>query len=150
MKRWSKFGKIRKVVSGKDLCILTFGPIIRIAFEVKDKLKKKFSIEINSCHTLKPFDYTGLKKKFKKFKNIIIIEDHSYIGGLAELVKSSAYEFNYSGNIVSYSLKDKFIQCYGTHYDLLKKHGIDPIIIRNKIKNLLKWKPQYFLKQKNR
>ena len=53
-------------------------------------------------------------------------------------MKSSAYEFNYSGNIVSYSLKDKFIHCYGTHNDLLKKHGIDPIIIQNKIKNLIK------------
>ena len=134
--KW-EFGKIRKISPGKDLCILTFGPIIRIAFEVKNKLKKNLSIEINSCHTLKPFDYVGLKK-IKKFKNIIIIEDHSQIGGLAEVVKSSAYEFNYSGNIVSYSLKDKFIHCYGTHNDLLKKHGIDPIIIQNKIKNLIK------------
>jgi len=38
--RW-QFGKIRKIHPGKDVCILTFGPIIKKAFEIKEKLKKK-------------------------------------------------------------------------------------------------------------
>ena len=122
--RW-QFGKIRKIFPGEDLCILTFGPIIKKAFEVKEKLKKKkISVEINSCHTLKPFDYKGLKRKFKKFKTIIIIEDHSEIGGLNNIVKTAAYEERYSGKIINFSLKDKFIHCYGNHDELLEKHGI--------------------------
>ena len=122
--KW-QFGKIRKIQSGKKLCILTFGPIVEKAFEIKKQLnKKKISPEIYSCHTLKPFDYAGLKKIFKKFKTIVIIEDHSKIGGLNNIVKSSAYENKYSGEIISYSLKDEFIHCYGTHDDLLAKHGI--------------------------
>jgi transketolase len=122
--RW-QFGKIRKIFPGEDVCILTFGPIIKKAFEVKEKLKKKkISVEINSCHTLKPFDYKGLKRKFKKFKTIIIIEDHSEIGGLNNIVKTAAYEERYSGKIINFSLKDKFIHCYGNHDELLEKHGI--------------------------
>ena len=54
----------------------------------------------------------------------MIIEDHSKIGGLNNIVKSSAYENKYSGKIISYSLKDEFIHCYGTQDDLLAKHGI--------------------------
>jgi len=135
--KW-KFGKIRKIVSGKDICILTFGSIIKKAFEIKEKFKKNISIEINSCHTLKPFDYEGLKKKFKKFKLIIIIEDHSEIGGLNNIVKSAAYEEKYFGKIVNFSLKDEFIHCYGSHDDLLKKHGISTDIIYKKIKDLNK------------
>lgn len=134
--RW-QFGKIRKIHPGKDVCILTFGPIIKKAFEIKEKLKKKkISVEINSCHTLKPFDFVGLKKKFKKFKSIIIIEDHSEIGGLNNIVKTAAYEEGYSGKIVNFSLKDKFIHCYGNHDELLEKHGISVNKIYKKILSL--------------
>ena len=122
--KW-KFGKIRKIFAGKDVCFLSYGPIIKKAFEVKEKLKiNKIKPEIYSCHTLKPFDYNRLKKIFKKFKLIVVIEDHSKIGGLNNIVKSSAYENQYQGKIINYSLKDKFIQCYGNQEDLLTKHGI--------------------------
>ena len=122
--KW-KFGKIRKISNGKDICFLSYGPIVKKAFEIKDKLKKKkISTEIYSCHTLKPFDYIRLRKILKKFKLIIIIEDHSQIGGLNDVVKSFAYENCYDGRIINYSLKDKFIHCYGTQDDLLEKHGI--------------------------
>lgn len=133
-----KFGKIRKVFSGKDICFLTFGPIINKAFNLKDKLKKKgVSSEIYSCHTLKPFDNKRLKQIFKKFKFIVIIEDHSEIGGLNSIVKSQAFENKYKGKIISYSLKDKFIHCYGNQDDLLEKHGISSSkIYQNIIKQI--------------
>ena len=131
--RW-QFGKIRKIASGKDICILTFGPIIKTAFEIRDKLKSKnLSVEINSCHTLKPFDLNGLKKKFKKFKLIVIIEDHSEIGGLNSIVKTAAQDQSYSGKILNFSLKDEFIHCYGNQDQLLDKHGITSNKVYNKI-----------------
>ncbi len=136
--KW-KFGKIRLIKPGKDVCILTFGPIIKKAFEISKKLEKKnLSIEINSCHTLKPFDLNGLKKKFKKFNSIILIEDHSEIGGLNDIVKSKAYEQSYLGKILNFSLKDKFIHCYGDQDDLLSKHGLTTDIIYKEILNLTK------------
>jgi len=123
--KWT-FGKIRKISSGKDVCFLTFGPIVKKAYDLKDNLKiQNISSEIYSCHTLKPFDYVGLKKIFKKFKLIVIIEDHSKIGGLNTIVKTCAYESQYMGKIVSYSLKDEFIHCYGSQEDLLGKHNIN-------------------------
>lgn len=135
--KW-KFAKIRKIIPGKDICILTFGPIIKKAFEIRNKLKSKnLSVEINSCHTLKPFDLDGLKRKFRKFKSIIIIEDHSEIGGLNSIVKTAAQEQAYRGKILNFSLKDKFIHCYGNQDDLLNKHGISINTIYKKIlKNL--------------
>ena len=122
--KW-KFGKIRKIYSGNDICFLTFGPIVKKVFDLKDNLKaQNISSEIYSCHTLKPFDYNGLRKVFKKFKLIVIIEDHSKIGGLNSIVKTHAYENRYNGKIISYSLKDEFIHCYGSQDDLLEKHNI--------------------------
>ena len=134
--KW-EFGKIRKISKGKDICFLTFGPIIKKAFEIKEKFEKEnISSEIYSCHTLKPFDYPGLRKIFKKFKKIIVIEDHSKIGGLSEIVKSFAYECKYFHNILSYSLKDKFIHSYGTQEDLQEKHGISTKKILKQIKKI--------------
>tara|TARA_B100001123_G_scaffold306385_1_gene342307 strand:- start:179 stop:463 length:285 start_codon:yes stop_codon:yes gene_type:complete len=94
-------------------------------------------VEINSCHTLKPFDLEGLKKRFKKFRSIIIIEDHSEIGGLNNIVKTAAYEDCYSGKIINFSLKDEFVHCYGNQDDLLDKHGISTNKIYKKISNNL-------------
>lgn len=135
-----KFGKIRRLVSGSDFCILSFGPIIRKAFFVRDELLKlKINSEIYSCHTLKPFDSKRLNKIFKVFKNIIVIEDHSEIGGLAQIVKTLAFESSYSGKIFSFSLKDKFIHCYSNQDDLLNKHKVNEKNIIDKIKkNFLK------------
>ena len=136
IKKW-KFGQLRQLSSGKDICFLSFGPIIKKAFNISNKLSEKnISSEIYSCHTLKPFDDNGLKKIFKKFKRVVIIEDHSEIGGLASIVKQRAYEFKFTGKIVSYSLKDKFINCFGNQQDLLDKHGIND---RNIYKSIIKF-----------
>ncbi len=136
--KW-KFGKIRKISSGKDICFLTFGPIIKKAFDIKHKLiSKNISSEIYSCHTLKPFDYSGLQKIYKKFKFIVIIEDHSKIGGLNSIVKANAFENHYNGKIISYSLKDQFIHCYGSQDDLLARHNVSSVkIYQDIIKKIL-------------
>jgi transketolase len=132
--KW-KFGKIRKLAEGKEICILSYGPIIKIAFQLREYFKNnKEKIAIYSFHTLKPVDYLRLKKIIMTFSKIVIIEDHSEIGGLASIVKSYAGENKYNGEICSFSLKDNFFHKYGSQDDLLKLHGISfNQIIKNKI-----------------
>ena len=139
VKKW-EFGKIRKIADGKNICFLSFGPIINKAFNIREKLKLLgITSAIYSCHTLKPFDTLGLKKIFKKFDTILVIEDHSIIGGLSSIVKSNAFDFSYNKKILSFSLKDKFIKCYGSQDDLLKKHGISESgILEHIIKSIKK------------
>ena len=119
--KWT-FGKIRKIINGNDTCILTYGPIIKLAFEVKNKINEKISIY--SCHTLKPFDKSRIKIIMKKYKKIIILEDHSKIGGLSEMTLAEGYKNKYKGKIIPFSLKDEFINCYGSQSNLQEKHGI--------------------------
>ena len=120
--KW-KFGKIRKMCTGTETAILTFGPIIKMAFDIRGKLKK--DIAIYNSHTLKPFDYAKLRKIFSKYKKIVVIEDHSEIGGLGSIVKEAGFIENYKGKIQCFSLKDKFIKEYFNQVDLIKKHGIE-------------------------
>jgi transketolase len=132
-----KFGKLRKIKEGKDLCFLSYGPIMKMVINISKKLEKSNKTsEIYSCHTIKPFDTKRLRKIFNKFKNIVVIEDHSYLGGLSSIVKQLAYENNYYGKIYSYGLKDKFLHSYSSQKDLLKKHGIDEIKIINQLKKI--------------
>ena len=132
--KW-KFGKIRKIKQGKDICILTYGPIVKKAFKIDEELTiLGYKISIYGCSTLKPFDYDRLSRIFKKYKNIIILEDHSIIGGLNDIIKVNAFEKNYTGNIISFSLKDKFLNDYGGQDYLQNKHGLSQDIMLKKIK----------------
>ena len=136
--KW-KFGKIRKILNGKEICFLSHGSIIRKCFSVKDLLKK-FQIKpsIYSVSTLKPIDKNGLKKILNKYKHIIVLEDHSEIGGLGEIVKVEANNNNIQKKITCFNLKDKFLNNYGSQDDLLNDHGISEIKIFKTILNLIK------------
>ena len=57
---------------------------------------------------LKPFDESTIKKIYKNIK-IITLEDHSEIGGLSNIILTLAYKYKYDGEIITNSLKDKFI-----------------------------------------
>ncbi|MDB9980006.1 transketolase [Candidatus Pelagibacter sp.] len=121
-KKW-KFGKINQIVKGDKVCILSFGPIIKMAFDVVEKIKNH-KISIYSCHSLKPFDEIGIKKILMKYKTIITLEDHSIIGGLGNIVQSYAGIYKYKGKIKNFALKDEFIHFYGNQKELLNLHGI--------------------------
>ncbi len=130
--KW-EFGKVRQIISGTDICILSYGPIIKKAFKLKENLlKKKINASIYSCSTLKPFDNSRLKKIFRKYSKIIIIEDHSVINGLSQIVKVEAYENQYKGNIINFSLQDKFLNNYESQDSLLETHGLSDKLIFNK------------------
>ena len=137
LEKW-KFGKLRKIFNGEKICFIGHGPILKIFIDIHNELKKTnvFSSVYNS-HTLKPFDYLGLKKIFQKYKYIFLIEDHSVIGGLQTIVKEYAFDKNFRGKVLGFSLKDEFIKCYGHQHELLKLHGISYKNILSKVKKFL-------------
>ena len=136
--KW-KFAKIRTIQKGKSICLISHGILIKMSFNIPNTLKKQKIIpSIYSSHTLKPFDSKTFKKICKSYKIIISIEDHSEIGGLGSILREEAYRYKYDGNLINFSLKDKFLNDYGSQASLLKKHGISEEIILKKIYNLKK------------
>ena len=135
--RFSKFNinKIRYHKSGKDICIISYGTILKKAFEIEQSLREKFSISVVSNHSLKPIDKVGITKILKKYKLIIIIEEHIYHGGLVEKIKNIAFDEKINPRILNYNLKDKFIHSYGSYDDILEKHGISNKKIIHEILN---------------
>ena len=120
-----KIGKIRQVKKGKEVCIISYGTILKKAFDVcYDLNKKNIKPSIYSFHTIKPLDYKRLKKIFNTYKKIFIIEEQVESGSLAEEIKSFAFSNRYKGRIINFNLKDRFIHSYGSYEELLDKHGI--------------------------
>tara|TARA_Y100000590_G_scaffold461154_1_gene622096 strand:+ start:4946 stop:5863 length:918 start_codon:yes stop_codon:yes gene_type:complete len=118
-------GKIRKINSGKNYAIITYGTLISVADEVRTKLKKRnIQASLYSCHTIKPLDREGISKILKQYKNVIIMEEHVPNGGLSDKVLSLAYEIGSKSKIKTFTLKDKFIHFYGSYSELLDKHGL--------------------------
>jgi len=135
--KWS-FGRPRKIVNGKNVCLLATGPIIRLYFDILNKLNKlNICPSIYSVHTLKSFDKKEINILFKKYKFIFSLEDISEINGLASILKEAAFENKFTGVYKNFSLKDKNLKNYGSQDDLLRSHGISSeIILKIILKNL--------------
>ena len=135
--KW-KFGKLRYLYKSKkkEVCILSYGRIMIKAFEAYKKFNKD-NIDLVSVHTLKPLDNLGISKILKNYKKIIIIEEHSPIGGLTTFVKNLHYDYGSKSKIFSFTLKDKFIHTYGSNEDLFESHGFSSKQIIKKLMNIL-------------
>ena len=130
-----EFGKVRKIKHGSDVCILSYGPIIKKAFEVGEALEKTGrSTAIYSAHTIKPLDRETIAKVLAEFEQVIIIEECVPVGGLSDGVKRIAWEDRASCQLDCFTLKDEFIHCYGTHDELLAAHGLSSQNILQRLK----------------
>jgi transketolase len=119
------FGKVRQLRQGRDVCILSYGPIMKRAFSLAERLEAiGKSTAIFSIHTLKPLDHEGLTRALRTFAHVIVIEECAPNGSLAMRVKEIAWNADIECRIDTFTLKDAFIHCYGSHDDILDAHGL--------------------------
>ena len=120
-----KFGKLRYLRRGSDVCILTYGVITKMAAEIADHLQGQGkSVSLVSCHTVKPLDRAGVAEALKSHKHVIVIEENVPQGGLAPQTKQIAWDIKAGCRLDTFTLKDSFIHNYGSHDDLLASHGL--------------------------
>jgi transketolase len=119
------FGKVRYIRKGSDVCILSYGVIMKMAAQVADKLEAAGnSVSLVSCHTMKPLDRAGIEQALRTHKKVIVIEEHAPQGGLAPQTKQIAWDTKAECSLHTFTLQDKFIHNYGSHDDLLASHGL--------------------------
>src|SRR5579859_4117078 len=121
------FGKLRYLRRGTDTCVISYGPIMKMALEVADGLAATGrSVSVVSAHTLKPLDREGLARAMSNHAEVVIVEEQSPHGGLAAQTKQLAWEMDARCSLYTFTLKDEFIHEFGSHTDLLAAHGQDP------------------------
>ena len=131
------FGKLRYLRRGQDVCILSYGVIMKLAVEVADRLQAQGkSVSVVSCHTMKPIDRAGIERALHTHKHVIVIEEHAPQGGLAPQTKQIAWDSRATCRLDTFTLKDQFIHNYGSHDDLLADHGISLAAILKKVESV--------------
>ncbi len=128
------FGKLRYLRRGSDVCILSYGVIMKLAVAVADRLQAAGkSVSVVSCHTVKPLDRAGIEAALRAHKHVIVIEEHAPQGGLAPQTKQIAWDTRASCRLDTFTLKDEFIHNYGSHDELLAEHGISMEAIMKRV-----------------
>ncbi len=127
-------GKGRKLKEGKDMAIITLGPIGNFAAKAIERAEQASgkSIAHYDLRFLKPLDEAMLHKIGKQFKQVITIEDGALNGGMGSAVLEFMADNNYQPNISRIGIPDKFIE-HGTVPELYKICGMDEESIVNKI-----------------
>jgi transketolase len=129
-----EYGKLRYLRRGSDVCIIGYGPILKMGIDLSKNFEAKgLSTSVISAHTLKPLDAAGIQKMLKEHRQIVVLEEMSPRGGLADAVRIAAWESKASCQIESFALKDEFIHCYGKHEDILAAHGLSLSNITNRL-----------------
>ncbi len=126
-------GKGRKMKEGKDIAILSIGPIGYIAKEAIEKARES---GIETAHYdmifLKPIDTEILHEVGKNYKYIITVENGTIKGGLGSTVMEFMNENGYTPQIKRIGVPDKFIE-HGSIPELYKLCGMDSESIKNQI-----------------
>ena len=127
-----KFGNPTTISKGKDMLILSTGSVSAQALNALDILKKKnISVQLINIHTIKPLNKQILML-IKRFKNIIIIEEHSSVGGLSSSIFEIIAKNNLKKNILNLNLSNRFGPT-GTYNYLLNYHNLSAKKIAKKI-----------------
>ena len=121
-----EFGRARLLRHGADICIISYGPIMKLAFELATTVEQEHhrSVAVVSAHTLKPLDVERIADMLDRFETVVVLEEHSVRGGLGAQVKQIAWERSAHCRLHAFGLKDEFIYEFGSAADLWEGHGL--------------------------
>lgn len=122
-----EFGKLRLLKEGQDICIVAYGPIMKMAFDLAARIEDDDgrSAAVMSAHTVKPLDTDRMSSILRDFDTVVVIEEHSEHGGLGAQVKQIAWDSKADCALHTFALKDEFIHVFGSVDDVRTAHGLD-------------------------
>ncbi len=132
-------GTARKLKSGKNLAVLTIGPIGNLAADAIEMAEKELDgmqIAHYDMRFLKPIDEKTLHEIAKTFDKIITLENGTRKGGLGSAVLEFMADNGYTPKVKVLGLPDEFVE-HGSVPELLRLTGLDTESIYNDIKTML-------------
>jgi len=121
-----QIGKGRLIQEGEDVAIISLGNLGNNALQAVRLLEdKNIKAALYDMRFLKPIDEDLLHTIFKKFNNVITLEDGAIIGGLGSAVAEFASDNGYHyARIQRLGIPDRFVE-QGTLEELHHECGID-------------------------
>lgn len=120
-------GKGRKLKNGKDLAVITIGPIgnsTKAAIAKIEEENRNVSIAHYDLRFLKPLDTELLEEIASNFNRIVTIEDGILKGGMGSAIIEFMTDKGYTPHIHRIGLPDTFVE-HGAVSELLRIYGMD-------------------------
>tara|TARA_B110000008_G_C16964770_1_gene561522 strand:- start:400 stop:1323 length:924 start_codon:yes stop_codon:yes gene_type:complete len=130
-------GNVSEVIKGDKNFIISSGPMIHNCIEAVKILETKYKKKVGliNVHSFKPFNQNSLKKIIKNSKNILVVEDHSFYGGLFSIINQNLNYLKIKANLNYIAIDDEFVDS-GKPIELEKKFGFNPNNIAKKFSEI--------------
>ncbi|MEJ5961368.1 1-deoxy-D-xylulose-5-phosphate synthase [Pedobacter immunditicola] len=129
-------GKGRKICDGEDVALVTIGHVGNFAVEACKELNSE---GIHPAHFdmryVKPIDEALLHDVFKRYKNVITVEDGCLPGGMGSAVLEFMADNNYKANVLRLGIPDEVVE-HGEQAELWALCGYDTAAIIKAVKTL--------------
>jgi 1-deoxy-D-xylulose-5-phosphate synthase len=129
-------GESEILKKGKDILILTVGPIAYTILEVAKELKD-FNPTIIDAKFVKPLDEETIIRFAKKSKKIITVETNVVAGGFGSAVLELLSANSLKKDVLTIGIPDRFIE-HGSEEKLLESINMDKTSLKNRIRRFIK------------
>lgn len=129
-------GKGYIMQEGKDAAIIASGSLVNESLLAAKALEKEgLSVAVANIHTIKPIDKDLIIEIAKKYKKLIVCEEHQVSGGLFSAVAETLARY-YPAKVLPIGVEDRFGQS-GTPEELMEYYGLSARAITAKIQQYL-------------
>ena len=104
-----KFKKLTTIKNGKEIAIISSGPMLYNCLKAIEKIKDKEKFALLNLSTIKPLNEKQIVQKLKKFQRIITVEDHTIEGGIGSVIAEVMSNSAYAKKIQMLGITNKFI-----------------------------------------
>jgi 1-deoxy-D-xylulose-5-phosphate synthase len=129
---------VKRLASGKDVAIFTFGDMVPTALRVRDLLAVRgLGTAVFNLLTIKPLDVPGIERALRAVRYAVTLENGSASGGAGEYLLASVSPSLRSRVLFCAGFPDRFIP-HGTGRQLFKEFGLDAESLAHRIVRLVK------------
>ena len=129
-------GKAVKLNDGKDVTIIATGLMVNEAVIAAEKLREEgINADVLNIHTIKPLDDEAVLESAKKTGKVVVVEEHSVIGGLGSAVCDLLSD-KYPVPVKKIGMNDEFGMS-GSAADLLEHYGFSAENIVKTVKEMM-------------
>ena len=132
----AKTGRLLQAKLGQagEIAFIATGSLVRTAMDIATGSYPDAAVWSTPC--IKPMDSKQVAAICEQSRLIVVLEEHSVLGGLGSVITEIASEFA-PVRILRVGVRDRFSQHCGTYEYLLKEHGLDRLAIEQRIRDFI-------------
>lgn len=122
-----EIGKAICMREGTDALLVTTGICLQVTLEAAERLAEQaLAVTVLHIHTVKPLDTEALLECAAEVPVVVVVEEHSVVGGLGSAVAEVIAEadFNSIKRFRRIGIADRFAEEYGSQNSLMSHYGI--------------------------